>query len=232
MRPPSHQFGTLAQPLDNILGTIARVRVLRALDRAAHPMTIVALQKETRLAYNAVNKAAKSLAQAGLAAETPTGSGTVFGLNQNHPFSAGLQALFTAERARRRAVERAVETWADEQKPSPLAVWLFGSVARKEDTFSSDIDLAVVGRDKQQTQGYAAKLRETLSPIAERHLLRPSILPYDATEILGLRRENAAMWANLTRDAVPLYGPEPNALRNQLRRSRPKTRKSRSRSDH
>jgi predicted nucleotidyltransferase len=231
MRPPSHQFGTLAQPLDNVLGTIARVRVLRALDRAAHPMTIVALQKETRLAYNAVNKAVNSLAQAGLATETPTGSGTVFAFNQQHPFSAALQALFTAERARRRAVERAVEMWAEEQKPSPLAVWLFGSVARKEDTFSSDIDLAVVGRDKQQTQAYAATLREALSPIAEQQSVRPSVLPYDATEVQGLPRENAAMWANLTRDAVPLYGPEPNALRNQLRHSRTKTRKSRSKSD-
>jgi predicted nucleotidyltransferase len=227
MRPPSHQFGTLAQPLDNILGTIARVRVLRALDRAAHPMNIVALQRETRLAYNAVNKSVKDLARAGLATETPTGSGTVFSLNQDHPFTAGLQALFTAERTRRRAVEGAVETWADKQKPRPLAVWLFGSVARKEDTFSSDIDIAVVGHDKRQTQVYAGALRQALSPIAARHLVHPSILPYDANEIRDLPRMNAAMWANLTRDAVPLYGPEPTTLRDQLRRTRPKTRKSR-----
>ena len=232
MRPPSHQFGTLAQPLDNILGTVARVRVLRALDRAAHPMTIVALQKETKLAYNAVNKAADSLTQAGLATETPTGSGSVFARNPTHPFSAGLQALFTAERTRRRAVERAVETWAQEQKPIPLAVWLFGSVARKEDTFRSDIDLAVVGRDKQQAQAYAETLREVLSPIAERESVHPSVLPYDTNEILGLPRADPAMWASLTRDAVPLYGPEPNALRSQLRHSGPKARKPRSKSTH
>jgi predicted nucleotidyltransferase len=193
-------------------------------------MNIVALQRETKLVYNAVNKALKDLARAGLATETPTGSGTVFSLNQNHPFTAGLQALFTAERTRRRAVEQAVESWADEQKPRPLAVWLFGSVARKEDTFSSDIDIAVVGHDKRQTQVYAGTLREALSPIAERHLVRPSILPYDANEIRDLPRMNAAMWANLTRDAVPLYGPEPTTLRDQLRRTRLKTRKPRSKS--
>jgi predicted nucleotidyltransferase len=231
MRPPSHQFGTLAQPLDNILGTVARVRILRALDRAGHPMSIVALQKETKLAYNAVNKAVSSLAQAGLATETPTGSGTVFTLNQHHPFSDGLQALFTAERTRRQAVERTVETWADKQKLKPLAVWLFGSVARKEDTFSSDIDLAVIGRDKRQTQVYAATLRDALSPIAERHSVRPSIVPYDATEIVGMPGENPGMWSNLTRDAIPLYGPEPDALRNHLRQRRQKGRTMRSKSE-
>lgn len=220
MRPPAKHFGALAQPLDNILGTPSRVRVLRALDRTTMPMAIVTLARETGLAYNAVLAAVTLLTASGLVAMTPAGATMVYSLAPDHPFTPGLRQLFAVERERRRAVQATAEEWAYEQRATLHAVWLFGSVARREDTFASDVDLAVVADTHADKQRYADALRETLGPVAERLWLSPSILPYDADELVALPREDPAMWENLVRDAVVLYGKDPRSLHARLMQER------------
>lgn len=216
MRPPARRFGALAQPLDDILGATSRVRVLRALDRTALPLATVTLAKETGLAYNGVLKATAMLKQSGLITETPVGATMVYAFSPDHPFSAALRQLFAAERDRRRTIQTTAEEWANAQPSTLCAVWLFGSVARREDTFQSDVDLALVAEGRAQAKRYADALRETLVPVAESQRLRPDVLPYDGRELVALPQVDPAMWDNLTRDAVALYGPNPSTLRRQL----------------
>lgn len=216
MRPPARHFGALAQPLDDILGATSRVRVLRALDRSSVPLAAVTLARETGLVYNGVVKAVAVLKQSGLITEAPVGGTTVYAISPDHPFSAALGQLFGAERDRRRAVQTAVEEWASEQPATLRAVWLFGSVARREDTFQSDIDLALVAVERGRAQHYAEALREALAPVAERQHVHPNVLPYDGDEVVALPGADPVMWDNLTRDAVSLHGPDPNTLRTNL----------------
>lgn len=222
MPPASTHFGALAQPLDELLGTTSRVRILRALDRASAPLTTTALARETGLTYNAVASALEPLEQSGLVT-APVGGASIYALSPDHPFSAALGQLFAAERERRRAVQTAIDDWAHAQSETLRAVWLFGSAARGEDTFQSDMDIALVADDHEDAKAYADALREMLAPIAERQRLRPSVLPYDRRELRGLPRADKTMWGNLTRDAIPLYGPGPSALLTQLA---PRSRKS------
>lgn len=216
MRPPARRYGALAQPLDDILGTPARVRVLRVLDRTTGPHAVVSIAKETGLTHNAVLGAVAVLTRAGMVTERSLGSRLVYALNPDHPFAAPLGQLFAAERDRRQAIRRAVEEWADAQPAALLAVWLFGSVARREDTFRSDIDLAVVAAGRTDARRFADALGDALAPVAARHWLRPNVLAYDGTEILRLPRTDPGMWKNLTRDVIPLHGPKPNVLRSHL----------------
>jgi predicted nucleotidyltransferase len=216
MRPPARRYGTVAQPLDEILGTPARVRVLRALDRSVGPHPVTAIAKETGLTHNAVLSAVGILAGAGMVTEESLGARVVYQLNTQHPFAAPLIELFSAERARRQALSAAVEEWASAQPAALLAVWLFGSVARREDTFQSDIDLAVVAKTHGKAVRFAGDLGHVLAPVAQRNWLRPNVLAYDSAEILALPTVDSEMWSNLTRDAIALHGQRPTALRSRL----------------
>jgi predicted nucleotidyltransferase len=219
MRRPAHQFGALSNPLDQLLGAPARVRALRALDAAAHPLGLAYLAREIAVTYRGAQKAVAVLTHAGIVAEVPTGQGSVFSINSAHPFAPALRALFAIERERRSAILTATEAWADQQSPTLLAVWLFGSAARNEDTFQSDIDLAVVARTDASAQRLAASLRDNLEPIARQHAVHPSVVPYSGRAILSLPDDDAQMWTNLSRDATPLSGPAPEYLRQQLART-------------
>jgi len=230
MRPSATHFGAIAQPLDDLLGATSRVRVLRALDRASGPVSLSKLAADSGLTYNATASALALLEQSGLITAVPVGRTSVYTLSPEHPFAAPLQQLFAAERERRRAIQTAIEKWAHEQPETLRAVWLFGSVARREDTFQSDMDIALVADDQADAHHYADALRETLAPIAERQRLHPSVMPYDRREIEAMPRGDRAMWSNLTRDAVPLYGPGPATLLDQLKPHRRKPAPSRKRS--
>lgn len=140
----------------------------------------------------------------------------IYAISPDHPFSAALRQLFAAERDRRNAIQSAVEEWANAQPATLRAVWLYGSVARRDDTFQSDVDLALVAVDGMRAKRYADDLRETLTPIAERQRVHPNVLPYDGDELVKLPAADPTMWVNLKRDALPLYGPDPDTLRKQL----------------
>lgn len=219
MRLPARQFGTLSNPLDQLLGAPARVRALRALDTAAHPIGLAYLAREIAVTYRGAQKAVAVLTHAGIVAEIPTGQGSVFSINNTHPFASALRSLFAVERERRSAILNATEAWADRQSPTLLAVWLFGSAARDEDTFQSDIDLAVVAKTDASVQRLAESLRDCLEPIARQQAVHPSVVPYSGRAVLSLPENDAEMWTNLSRDATPLSGPAPEYLWQQLARS-------------
>jgi DNA-binding transcriptional ArsR family regulator len=216
MRPPARQFGVLAQPLDAILGAPARVRILRALDQLEHPLSVVGLQAEAGLTHRGALNAVAALVATGIVAEEPIGRSSVYRLADNHPFAPALRQLFHAERRRRRAIPDAVEGWAETVVPAPLAVWLFGSAARREDTFRSDIDLAVVARTPDEAQQLGDSLRSTLTPVAAQHALRPTVVPYDAAAVVGMAQADPPMWEALARDGIALFGPDSRRLRTLL----------------
>jgi len=212
----AHRYGALAQPLDEVLGAPARVRVLRALDQLPGPLTAAAVARETGLAHNAAQQALTRLAEAGVVDETTSGRQRLYRLDDAHPFSEGLRILFAAERERRRAIQTTVEEWAEQQPATLRAVWLFGSVARREDTFGSDIDLALVADRREEARLLAGRLIDVLGPVATRQRVSPNVLAYEGAEVWSLPATDPAMWANLCRDAVPLFGPPPVTLHRAL----------------
>jgi predicted nucleotidyltransferase len=186
------------------------------LDRLGRPLAVAGVARETALTHNAANSALVRLREAGLVQEIATGASPVFTLNSSHPFVPALQALFEAERRRHRVVHEATRAWAEAAPPSVAAVWLFGSVARREDTFGSDIDLAIVATDRERAQAAATTLREVLAPLAVAYAIQPNVVSFDAHEVLALPTESPALWSDLLRDTIVLYGPPPAELRESL----------------
>lgn len=214
----ARSYGALAQPLDELLGAPARVRVLRALDRVTGPLTAATVAKESGVTHNAAQQALTRFAAAGLVDESVSGRHRLYRLEDKHPFTTGFRAMFAAERERREVIQKTVEGWADRQSVPLRAVWLFGSVARREDSFGSDLDLAVVADLRDDARHLAGALLDVLGPVAIRQRLSPNVLAYEGAEVLALPDTDPDMWANLRRDAVALHGPSPVALHRELER--------------
>lgn len=234
MRAPHVPSSAFATPLDILLGAPLRVRVLRSLDEANDVRRASDLARLASADPTAVQRALVPLIASGLVEQVGRGRGAVYRVRRDHPFAPPLRALFAAERGRRAAVPRAVRDWAERVEPGPLAVWLFGSVARRDDRFGSDVDLALVAPGPGSARGASGSqrasvtrhhadaladgLRAALLPVAEATHLSPNVVVLLPAELLALEHRQPTMWRGLLEESEPVVGPTAPALIRRLRR--------------
>jgi len=244
MSPRRSPVSAYSEPLDLLLGTSLRVRVLRALDEANDVRRASDLARLTRVDPTALQRTLAPLVESGLVERIGKGRGAVYRLKGKHPFASSLRELFAVERERKHAIPRAVEEWAEHTDPIPLAVWLFGSVARHEDNFGSDVDIAVVapGPDalpqhtnepvpevaRQRSDDLGESLRDALRPIADAMALSPNIIVLLPGDLLALQHEQPNMWSALLDHSEPLFGPSAQSLVRKLKREESLVLKTRS----
>ena len=92
--------------------------------------------------------------------------------------------------------------------------WLYGSVARGDDTPASDIDLALL----VSTHTVGDNVREDVMPIEDELKVRVSVTALTAQELAALG-EGDIWWSDLVRDARVLKGGRPEAAMKTARRS-------------
>lgn len=204
--PNSH----FRNPLDDILGTIATVRVLRALVITAAPMTQTELVRDTRLSRGSVLRGIDALHKAGILHTWP-GRSPMYVLRDAHPLMPAIRALFTEEFDRPTRVFDAIRHSAARHSPPILGVWLYGSVARAEDSNESDFDVAVMV-DADESERAAARLREDMLVVQQAFEVTISLLVFGPDEFHDLPIHNPTLWRNLTTDALVLYGNTPEAV--------------------
>ncbi len=215
MQPAPRSY--FRSPLDSILGTVATVRVLRALVTSNAAVTQSDLLRDTRLARGSVRTAVDSLRAAGVLTTLGAPRGLLYRLKPEHYLSATIQAMFDAERARTTRVYDAIRALAEPHDPAILGVWLYGSVARGDDTVQSDFDLAVVV-DAERAEPATATLRDALYEVTQQNGVSVSMTAFSPAELHDLPALNPAFWENLEHDAMVLYGSTPDAVAARIRR--------------
>lgn len=210
MRPVSQPSSTFHRPLDTLLGTVANVRVLRVLADHGGALTPTTLATRARVTRQSAWNAIARLTEIGILETVGQGRATLHGLNSAHPLVPPLQALFRTEAQRVERLFDAVRTAAVGMKPQPVAVWLFGSVARGEDRPGSDIDVAILSPEGQSSRQEQA-LVDALMPFLGELTSRMSVIAMTRDDIRRMRRRRDKLWAELRRDGVPLFGPAPTA---------------------
>lgn len=197
----------LRHPLTTLLGSNANLRTARALFAHGGEMSAPLLVNHTGLAKASVGKALATFVAMGAVEVIGLGRSRLYRVRHAHPLFAALNALFDAERARFDAILSAVKEAADASKDI-IAIWLYGSVARAEDSERSDVDIAVAAQ-----KGKAAAVRESFAKrleIAEtRYCFHPSIVAIDTEDIVRLASFVDPWWTTLSRDAVALKGDNP-----------------------
>lgn len=206
MRPtPS---SALHHPLDQILGSPALVRVLRVLAGHGASLGVSDIARRTRLALPSTRAALRRLLESELVTGVGAGRSMVCALRSEHPLAGALTALFTAERQQADTVLEAVRVAAAELRPQPLAVWLYGSVARGEDTPMSDVDIALVSA-RPEPSAQAAALREAIAAALPTREHRVSVIAFAPADVRRLAADGAEIWSELLRDAAVLVGDDP-----------------------
>jgi predicted nucleotidyltransferase len=205
-------------PMNDILAGPGSVRVLRALMAHGGALSVSRLAAETRLTPNGSRGVLHDLERAGIVESIGDGRTRLFRIAVDHPLTAALDVLFTAEGKWLDEILAAVKAATADERI--VSAWLFGSVARAEDTKESDFDIAIViTGDPAHTDSIADGVRDAVMKTGKRLRFAPSIISLHVNDVQRLAQEDAPLWTDLLRDAQPIKGPRPKMMRDRAARA-------------
>lgn len=217
MPPPRATQGVLRYPLTAILGNEANVRVLRELFQHGGEINAPLLAQRAGLSRQHVHRLLRGLEEIKVVERVGLGGHPSYRARKTFPLHGILEELFRAEREKYQEVSRAILT-ATESNSFVMAVWLYGSVARGDDTAKSDVDVAVVV-NAPDVERVTDDVRERLRPAEEALGIDVSVVGIDPDDVLRLS-DGDPWWNNVVRDAIALDGPDPERLASRIRRDR------------
>lgn len=143
-----------------------------------------------------------------------SGRAQLYELNAAHPLASSLAALFQHEQSRWDALMSAIRDVLARHGAAVSAAWLYGSVARGDDSPASDVDIALVVR----SHAVADQVREALMPLEYAQHFRVSLTALTSKELAALP-EDDPWWTNVVRDGRVLKGAAPDQTRRRLTRA-------------
>jgi DNA-binding transcriptional regulator GbsR (MarR family) len=123
MRPLKHPKNHLLRPLNDILGTQANVRLVRALTLSPIPLTSGELAKRAQLGRTSIYPALRELERAGVIEFVGAGAQRQVQLRVRHPLAGILTRLFRAEAGRFEELIAALRELLEELPFRPISVW-------------------------------------------------------------------------------------------------------------
>lgn len=201
----------LRHPLTGLLGSAGNVRVLRVLVADRAPQSAPQLAAMAGLTPQGARGVLDALARQRLVKVHGSGRTQLYELNASHPLSPSLSALFQQEQARWEGLLTSIRELLEHHGVAVSAAWLYGSVARGEDSPASDVDIALLVR----SQAVADQVREALMPLEDEQQIRISLTALTAKELAALP-EDDPWWVNVVRDSRVLKGVAPAQARQRL----------------
>lgn len=195
----------LSHPIESVIPS-AHGPVLSVLAGTEIPLTGrgVAALLEGRVSPRRVIDVLNELAEAGVVLRGRAGAAYQFRLNREHLAAPAIVALARLRDALIDAVEGAVATW----ESPPVAVWLFGSVARGHAGPTSDVDLLVLRPDSvdETDPTWSAQLSNLEERIVRWSGNRANVVEYGDDEFGTLVDVGDPLVEALERDAITITG--------------------------
>ena len=213
MRPPGRATSMFYNPFDHILGTVASIRILRELSLHGAEMPMSLIVDRTGLSYPGTQQAMVRLLESGVVEMLGSGRSVLYRINKANILNEGLQNLFLVEQERVNLVLQQVCEFAADRSPQPIAVWLYGSVARREDSAGSDVDFMLIIEDEDSIQDVAESFQDMLL-FTSAWSIFPSVVVLSVSEIKDLIKGQPGRWTSLKEDAVTLFGSTPTEIEN------------------
>ena len=197
-----HYFGN-NMFIENIVGSKAKVKILRVLTETRTAYSLKSLRDETELSLSIAHKAAEELTEERILTRIKgTRKEKLYKLNSGSPYAAALFDLFKVEKTRQRKEVILSHTWSilehavSKIKHKSDAIILFGSQARGDATLSSDIDLLALTKNSKE------KLLETAGELKTNNKINLMVLSFEAfnEEI----KNNTLFYRNIKKDGVIL----------------------------
>jgi DNA-binding transcriptional ArsR family regulator len=208
MRPTSTPQSAIRTPLNAILGTEARVRILRVLSSADAPVAAGDVARQTALQPSGVRVVLAELVDAGIVEMLGTGKSRLARLAVKHPMATPLMNLFAEERHRAERIIDRIRAAALSVFPTPVAhVWIEGPLATNTDRPGDPIIVGLLARATDVDAATSA-LRDAMAPIEQEEDVTIEIQSRTHADLKTL---TPAVLATLGY-AIPLVGVWPLSL--------------------
>ncbi|MBB4193764.1 hypothetical protein GGE45_004247 [Rhizobium aethiopicum] len=199
-------------PLSTVFGNEANVRVMRELSLHGGQLSVGHLISRTSISRPPILAALATLASLRIVTEVGSGYARLFSLNRDSPFFAPVQALFETEERRFADILAAVKECASLFGDKVVAAWIFGSVARREDNTSSDLDVALIA-DTPDIETIQNGSVDFLAAKGNELSFSPSVNTLSITDLKRLRQSDDPLWKAFLNEGLVVLGPRPESIR-------------------
>lgn len=193
--------------LNALLGTRAKVSVLRTLGRSKLGFSAREIERRAEVPLPSCLRALRELEALGVIDVERGRREHRYVLNRAHYLvETAIIPAFEAERHLLRALLLELRKRLPED--SSCEVYVYGSVAQRESRGGSDLDVLVVARTRRAADRVAERIRQRALEIRKRFGYPLSVLTLGQKEILHPTPQLRAFLREIQPDAVPVIGGE------------------------
>jgi predicted nucleotidyltransferase len=191
------------EPLDDILGSRIKVRILRILHRTRGQFTGREISRLVGYSPTHTISTLRDLESEGLVVSQRAGKTDLFGLNERSSAVEGV--LDPVLRWEQNLYKELAGIFEEQLGKRLLEVRLFGSVARGEEQQDSDVDLLLVVRDDNDIES-TEKDAASASIEAGNHFGAP-VVPFVVTagEYDKKVKSKRGFWKEIPESSIPIY---------------------------
>jgi len=205
MRPPKRLQSRILQPLNEILGTHANVRLIRALSLSSTPLTSGELARRADLGRTSIYPALRELEFVGIVEFVGAGAQRQLQLRERHPLAPGLKDLFRAEARRFDELTAALRELFVESPVRVLSAWVEDVTTAPRTADGVRLYFVATPEDKDALSDY---LDERLPAVERAQDLHVVVTGLTRSELEALSRTQGSALDNPTL----LEGVPPNGL--------------------
>ncbi|HLC71576.1 MAG TPA: nucleotidyltransferase domain-containing protein [Candidatus Nanoarchaeia archaeon] len=190
--------------LETMLGSKAKVKILRVLAEIRTAFTLQDLKNETELSIGIIHQSLQDLTEEGVVQKMKgTKKERLFKFNTNHPLAHHLFEAFRIEKTVQRKEVILLHTWnvlenaVAKLKEKSHLILLFGSHARGNATLRSDIDILIISKNT------SSEINTALQEVKSKDKINPTIL--SAAAFKEEMKKNTLFFKNIKSDSIILY---------------------------
>jgi len=201
-------MGVFFTPLDLILSSGSKLRLLRALHGMRSPVSGREAAGAAGVAVQPAQRALADLVTLGVVHRDDTRSQHLYTLNrENGLVQRAIGPLFQAEAARADEVFRDLSRAVSGQQAKRVeGMYLFGSAARGKDRVGSDFDVLAVVSAPRHVDSVHETLALSADQLYTRYGLRLSVIVLDEPKLRTMHAEGDALVTELLRDNRRITG--------------------------
>lgn len=195
----------LRNPLDDILGQISKVKILRFLITSQAQLNGREIAKNVGLSHVKVHTALKELSRHGLINVRSVGKSLVYWLNEEHLLAKDvLMPMFEKEAKIPQLIPNII--LKESKTPLPLSIILFGSFAKNNASPDSDIDIALIYPDHKNKSLIRNELTEVEKRITRLFGNHLACVPIKIREFKKRFKKNQRFIKEVVKTGKVIYG--------------------------
>ena len=210
------------EPLDDILSSRIKVRILRLFSRTRGSYSGREVARLIGYSHNPTIQALKELEAQGLLNRRSIGASHEYTINEEHLLVSDV--LLDAFQTERNALLEIARIFQEQMGKDFEEAIIFGSVARGEERLDSDVDILIIISDRADTGALEDKISEATSRAmaASGNPISPTIISRSEYEKRKKAKSKRGMWRDVfdrqntvifTKEDIRAYGRQNSAKR-------------------